>query len=399
MSSPVTPDRDTTALLRSRDARGSRVTFIELFFDLVYVFAITQLSHLLLGDLTVRGAAQSLVLLLAVWWAWIDTCWVTNWFDPDHPAVRLLLVGIMLASLVMSASLPEAFGTRALVFAAMYAAMEVARPLFVVAALSRGNQLRRNFQRILAWRGAGAAIWLVGGFAHGPARVGFWVAAVVVDFVAPLVGFATPRLGRSQTTDWTIAGSHMADRCQLFILIALGESILVTGTTFGELPLTAAAGAALVVAFASSVALWWIYFYRMAEWGSAVISAAADPGRLGRSAYTYFHVPMVAGIIVTAVADELTIAHPGAQGTGATAAVALGGPALYLLGNALYKRIMSGAWLASRAVAIGTLAALVPLALAAPVLVTSLTATLVVVAVAVWETRAHRRFTLPTARG
>jgi hypothetical protein len=104
MSSTATPDRDTTALLRSRDAPGSRVTFIELFFDLVYVFAITQLSHLLLGHLTPRGAAQSLVLLLAVWWAWIDTCWVTNWFDPDYPAVRLLLVGIMLASLVMSAA-------------------------------------------------------------------------------------------------------------------------------------------------------------------------------------------------------------------------------------------------------------------------------------------------------
>jgi low temperature requirement protein LtrA len=395
----VTPDEGTKGLLRPRDASGSRVTFVELFFDLVYVFAITQLSQLLLGHLTIRGAAESLVLLLAVWWAWIDTSWVTNWFDPDHPAVRLLLVGIMLASLVMSASLPDAFGGRGLVFAAMYAAMEVGRPLFVVAALPLGNELRRNFQRILVWRGAGAAIWLAGGFGHGSARAGLWVAAVVVDFVAPLVGFATPRLGRSHTREWTIAGSHMAERCQLFITIALGESILVSGATFGELHLTAASATALVVAFASSVALWWIYFYRMAEWGSAVMSAAADPGRLGRSAYTYFHVPMVAGIIVTAVADELTIAHPGAHGTGAIAAVALGGPALYLLGNALYKRVMSGRWLASRAVAIAALAALVPVALVVPALVTSLTATLIVVAVAVWETRAARSLTLSKATG
>jgi len=393
------PDEGTKGLLRPRDALGSRVTFVELFFDLVYVFAITQLSQLLLGHLTIRGAGESLVLLLAVWWAWIDTCWVTNWFDPDQPAVRLLLVGIMLASLVMSASLPEAFGGRGLVFAAMYAAMEVGRPLFVVAALRRGNELRRNFQRILVWRGAGAALWLAGGFAHGSARTGLWVAAVVVDFVAPLVGFAAPGLGRSLTREWTIAGSHMAERCQLFIIISLGESILVTGATFGELHLTAAAAAALVVAFASSVALWWIYFYRMAEWGSAVMSSAADPGRLGRSAYTYFHVPMVGGIIVTAVADELTIAHPGAHGTGAIAAVALGGPALYLLGNALYKRVMSGRWLASRAVAIAALAALVPVALVVPALVTSLAATLVVVAVAVWETRAGRSLTLPKATG
>jgi low temperature requirement protein LtrA len=191
----------------------------------------------------------------------------------------------------------------------------------------------------------------------------------------------------------------MAERCQLFIIIALGESILVSGATFGELHLTAASATALVVAFASSVALWWIYFYRMAEWGSAVMSAAADPGRLGRSVYTYFHVPMVAGIIVTAVADELTIAHPGAHGTGAIAAVALGGPALYLLGNALYKRVMSGRWLASRAVAIAALAALVPVALVVPALVTSLTATLIVVAVAVWETRAARSLTLSKATG
>jgi len=188
-----------------------------------------------------------------------------------------------------------------------------------------------------------------------------------------------------------------AERCQLFIIIALGESILVTGDTFGELPLRVATAAALVVAFASSVALWWIYFYRMAEWGSAVMSAAADPGRLGRSAYTYFHVPMVAGIIVTAVADELTIAHPGAHGTGAIAGVALGGPVLYLLGNALYKRVMSGRWLASRAVAIAVLAALAPVALVVPALVTSLAATLVVVSVAVWETRAVRSLTPPMA--
>jgi low temperature requirement protein LtrA len=237
--------------------------------------------------------------------------------------------------------------------------------VFVVAALRRGNELRRNFQRILIWRGEGATLWLAGGFAHGPARVGFWVTAVVVDFVAPLVRFATPGLGRSQTTDWTIPGSHMADRCQLFVIISLGESILVTGTTFGELPLRVATAAAFVVAFASSVALWWIYFYRMAEWGTAVISTASDPGRLGRSAYTYFHVPMVAGIIVTAVADELTIADPGAHGTGAIAA----------------------------------LAALVPVALVVPVLVTSLAGTLVIAAVAVWETHAVRGVTLPTATG
>jgi low temperature requirement protein LtrA len=277
--------------------------------------------------------------------------------------VRLLLVGIMLASLVMSASLPEAFGTRGLVFAAMYAVMEVARvrgrratpgqrapaelPADPDLAGGGGHPLAGRGLR--SWAGAGGVL------GHGGGR-GLRGAAGEV------------RHARART----LSDDGLDDRrfahgrsCQLFIIISLGESILVTGTTFGELPLRVATAAAFVVAFASSVALWWIYFYRMAEWGTAVISTASDPGRLGRSAYTYFHVPMVAGIIVTAVADELTIADPGAHGTGAIAA----------------------------------LAALVPVALVVPVLVTSLAGTLVIAAVAVWETHAVRGVTLPTATG
>ncbi len=224
-----------------------------------------------------------------------------------------MLLGVMLASLIMSATLPEAFGDRGLFFAGAYVAMQVGRSVFAVAALRPEPQLRRNFQRILAWSVASGVLWLTGGLVPGTAREALWLLAVVVDYTAPASGFFTPGLGRSRTTDWTITGTHLAERFQLFLIIALGESILVTGATFGGLRFSAAVVAAFAVAFVDSVALWWVYFDRAAEDSSEAIGLAGDPGRLGRSAYTYFHVPMVAGIIVTAVADELTIAHPGGR--------------------------------------------------------------------------------------
>jgi len=363
---------------------------MELFFDLVYVLAVTQLSHLLLEHLNVHGAAQTALLVVAVWVAWIYNAWFTNWFDPDRRVVRLVLVGVMLASLLMSATLPEAFGERSLLFAGAYVAMQVGRTGFVIAALREEPGLRRNFQRILAWLVASGALWLAGGLAHDGAREALWLAAVAMDLTGPVCGFFTPGMGRSRTTDWTIAGWHMAERCQLFIIIALGESLLVTGATFGELPFSAATVAAFVVAFLGSVALWWVYFDRSAEAASQVIAGSSDPGRLGRSAYTYCHVLLVAGIIVTAVGDELTITHPSGHATVATIATVLGGPALFLAGHALFKRAVFGVLSVQRLVAVFVLAALVPVGLVASPLVLGTAATLVLAAVAAWDSRASR---------
>src|SRR5918992_255055 len=305
---------DHAGLLRARNGGEQPVTPLELFFDLVYVFAVTQLSHRMLDHLSVRGVLETLMLLLAVWGVWIYTTWFTNWFDPDRVAVRLVLVAVMLASLLMSVAIPEAFGKRGLMFALAYVAIQVGRTAFTFVALRKSlggtHPLSRTFQRILTWFVGAGVVWIIGGLLGGEARYAVWLLALAVDYSGPVVGYYIPGLGRSRTQEWTIEGGHFAERCQLFVIIALGESILVTGTTFGEIEPSAVAVSAFVVAFLGSVALWWIYFARSAEAAREIISSSEDPGRLGRSAYTFFHLPMVAGIIAVAPGDGLTRSPP-----------------------------------------------------------------------------------------
>ncbi|MEV4413237.1 low temperature requirement protein A [Catellatospora sp. NPDC049609] len=327
-------------LLRSHEDRGA--TPVELFFDLVFVFAVTQLSHALLEHLDPVGALRTALLLLAVWWAWLYTSWVSSWFDPDRAPVRLLLLAVMLVSLVMSASIPDAYGSLGWTFAVAYVTIQVGRTAFMVAA-SRGRpELRTNFVRVLLWFMMTGALWLAGAAATGHARTALWAAAVVVEYIAPMTGFRLPGLGRSAPSVWAISGSHLAERCQLFIIIALGESILVTGATAAGLAATPATIAAFTVAFLGSAGLWWVYFHRTAEAGKEHISRLETPSLFALTAYDYFHVIMVAGIIVTAVGDELTLSHPSGHTDAATAATVLGGPALFLLGVGLFQRALTG---------------------------------------------------------
>jgi low temperature requirement protein LtrA len=375
------------SVLRPRHGHeDSRVTFVELFFDLVFVFAVTQLSHLLLAHLSLLGVLQTTLLLMAVWWVWVFTSWVTNWLDPDRPPVRLLLFVLMLAGLVLSTSLPEAFEARGLAFAAAYVFMQVGRSLFMLWALRAHNpRSRRNFQRITVWLAAAGAFWIAGGLASHDARLALWALALLIEYLSPSVGFWTPGLGRSTTADWDIEGGHIAERCGLFIIIALGESILVTGATFGELAWTPVTAAAFLAAFVGSVAMWWIYFNVGAGRGSHLIANSADPGRLGRLAYTYLHLLIVAGIIVAAVGDELVLAHPTGHGDPWTTATMVGGPALYLAGNLLFKRATAERLPLSHLGGLVLLALLIPLAGAVPPLATAGAAMLVLVLVAAWE--------------
>ena len=353
-------------LLRDRAGRN-QVTNIELFFDLVYVFAVTQLSHNLVQHPTVRSALQSALLLAMVWLAWAYTTWVTNWMDPERIEVRLLLVVLALLSLAMSAALPRAFDDLGWVVGASYAVQQVGRSVFMVVAL-RGP-LQRNFERILAWCTVSGALAVAGGLVAGQARGLLWLLAVATDVAGGLTGFATPFLGRSRTADWTIEGGHFAERCQAFILIAIGESIVIIGATLSALSatrhITGATVAAFVVSFAGSVALWWLYFDRSAGASAEVIESSDDPGRIARSAYHLVHPLMVAGIIVTAAGDEKILTSPSSTAPASSAWMILGGPALFLAGHAAFKFVV---WRTVPWTRLAGIAVLALLALAVPVL-------------------------------
>jgi low temperature requirement protein LtrA len=373
-------------LLRSRDSHA-RVTFVELFFDLVFVFAVTQLSHTLVEHLTLIGALQTLFLLLAVWWVWMYTCWFTNWVDPDRPPVRALIFVLMLAGLLLSASLPHAFDGEALLFASAYVFSQLVRSAFMLWASHGHDDLNfKNFRRIISWQMAAAVFWLAGGFCGGATRVLLWVTALGIECVGPYAGFYVPGLGRSGTIDWRVDGAHMAERSALFVIIALGESILVTGATAAAQPATSANIGAFVCAFVGSVAMWWIYFNIGAERGSHQIAHSDDPGRVARAVYTYFHIPIVAGIVVCAVADEITIKHAVGHMELSAAATLLGGPALYLAGNILFKRASARYYPLSHLVGLGLLLLLTPVARFMTPLALGAATTAILVIVAVWET-------------
>lgn len=376
-----------SSLLRVRGHGHARVGFMELFFDLVFVFAVTQLSHTLLAHFTPLGAVQSLMLLLAVWWAWIDTAWCTNWVDPERVPVRLLLMVLMGVGLFIAMAIPGAFGERAMVFAVAYTTMQVGRGLFMLWALRRHAPANFiNFQRITVWAVLAGVLWIAGGLAGEDGRMLLWIVALAIECIGPIAFFYVPGLGRSTIGDWDVEGGHIAERCGLFVIIALGESILITGATFAELAWTTATVAAFVSAFTATLTMWWLYFHIGAERGSHLISGAEDPGRLARMAYTYMHLPIVAGIIVSAASDELVLAHPDGHTSWGTAAAIIGGPALYLLGSGFFKRLTARWFPLSHLAGLGIA---ILLAVAAPYLspvILSVATTVLLIVVAVWET-------------
>ena len=384
------------SLLRTRGQRDSgRVSMVELFFDLVFVFAVTQLSHGLLAHLSPLGALQTLMLFLAVWWLWIFTSWFTNWLDPEKMPVRLLLFALMLGGLLLSSSIPEAFAGKGAVFGCVFAAMQVGRTLFMLWALRNESRAQfRNFIRILVWFLASAVLWVWGGFEDDPHRTTLWMLAIAVEYVSPSVAFWVPGLGRSSTADWDVDGGHLSERCGLFVIIALGESILVTGTTFAGSSWNTITLIAFLVSFLGSIAMWWVYFDTSAERASHRISHSSDPGRIARLAYTYVHLLIIAGVIVCAVADEIVLVHPGHAETMGIAII-LVGPALYLLGNALFKWALNDRRLPpfSHLAGLLLLAVLAPFAFAHhfSALGLGIATTSVMVLVAAWESLALRR--------
>jgi low temperature requirement protein LtrA len=329
--------------LRRDDGTSTQAaTSLELFYDLVFVFAVTQVSHHLLSHLDWEGAGQSAVVLLMVWWSWNYTTWLTNELDPEATLVRLVVIALMLGSLVMAVSVPEAFGTQALLFAGAYVAIQVGRTAFLAFAASRAGTIERErASHILVWFVVAGVFWIAGALADGPVRTALWLVALAVDYGAPAVTYWVPWGRRTAPGDWDVGTAHFAERFQLFVIIALGESIVITGATTAELDLSLQRVVALSLAFLSAAAMWWLYFNYVARIAERRLELSENRTQLARDAYTYLHVLMIAGVIVAAVGDELVIAHPSEHLTGAEVAAVAAGPGLYLAAHTLFRLRMT----------------------------------------------------------
>lgn len=381
-------------LLRSRtgDHHG-RVGFVELFFDLVFVFAVTQISHLLLDHPDIEHALQSAFLLTAMWVVWMWTTWATNWLDVERAPTRIMLFLVMAGGLVLAAAMPHSFDERGLAFAATYVAIQIGRTAFLVNALRAGKENeRKNFQRILVYFFISGAFWIGGGLSEGAARWAFWLTALFIDMVSPLWGFWTPFMGRSQADDWRVDPEHMSERTGLFVIIALGESVILIGATFGGADIwdTAHLGA-LAGAFGGAVAMWWIYFATIAEAAREEFVSAENPSSLARTAYTYAHIPIVAGIVLAAVGNETALAHPTGHTEFATMLILVGGPALFLTGSMWFFWIFRGKLPISHILGLGALLVCALAASTMPPVWLNVLTTLALAGVAAWETFGSER--------
>jgi low temperature requirement protein LtrA len=353
------------------------VTPLELFFDLVYVFAIGQLSHHLLEHVDLRTGAETVIMALAVVHAWYMTAWGANWLDPGRLPVRMLLVGLMFASLLMSVGIADAFGDRAWLFVTGYLLLQLGRAAFLIVAL-RGRPLGEHFVNDIVWELATGVLWVAGAIADGDARLVLWGLAAVAAHGGAWALHWLPGRGRAIDLDHTeISGEHLLERIRLFFIIALGETVLTTGNAFTSEPFALERLVALAVAFTGTVALWWCYFARE-QAGLEAAEEAEDAGLVGWWG-TWTLTMMVLALIAIAVGDELAIAHPADEATLGFTILAFGGPALFLLAQWLFLReavgqpprslLMGMTALAILAVATAQLALLPGIAAAGAVLV------------------------------
>lgn len=364
-----------------------KVAFVELFFDLVFVFAITQTAHFLIQHFSIEGAFKALFILLAVWWVWVFTTWVTNWMDPQKVEIRLMLFALMLAGMLMSVAIPHAFDQYALLFASAYVFMQLGRNVFMCWALARHHDgIYRNFLRIVCWFAVSGVLWIVGALAEPQARIYWWLAALSLEYLSPALYFYVPGLGCSKITDWAISGEHMAERCGLLIIIALGESLLVTGSTFSHLPWDGATVIAFISAFVSTLAMWWIYFSVGAEHAAHKIAHSDNPGHIGRLAYTYIHILIVMGVVIVAAADEFVLAHPMGHVDSKMLLAVVGGPVVYLIGNLLFKRVVFNSYPRSHIVGLVLFLGLAIFGIYMSPVVLSIAVTITLVGVGAWET-------------
>jgi low temperature requirement protein LtrA len=364
-----------------RDPRQAvAVTFLELFFDLAYVFAFTRLSQELYKQVTWHGAWETLVSLLALWWIWSTTVWMTERLNPDQPTTQIVLILIMFGALVLAAAVPEAFGRHGMIFAVGYVSIQLVRNAFQLFAL-RGHPLFRVNVQALVWTCASGVLWLVGGAVTDVARELIWSAAILLDYAAATLGFPLPRLGHARFFELPVGSKHLSERYRQFLIIALGDMILVTASSFTTGGLTANRWAAFVSAFVTTVLLWRIYIYRAGEMLGEAFAAAEQPTRFGLIAANA-HLVMVVGIVLTTVANELTISHPFGDQHLAWTAVIVSGPAVFLAGRALFEFTVFGRVSRARLAAIAAVLVAFPAAQILPLVLTAALINVVLLALA-----------------
>lgn len=383
-----------TALLR-KPGQPERSTFLELFFDLVFVFALTRVSLRLVEDVTFQGwmvvteVGQTLLLLLALLIVWFATAWITDLYDPRSPLIQLVVVASMFGALVMAAALPQAFGARGLGFAGAYVAIHVFRGVVLVPAL-RGHEAQRRAAGVLLWYAVSALPWIAGALVEeGPARGVLWTLALAMDYAGASMLFPAPWVRRARSP-WPVVAEYLAERYQQFFIIALGELILVIGITYStEHYAEGGATTAFAVAFVTTALLWRTYVFRAGELLPAAFAAAPEPARLVRRAL-FAHMLMVIGVVVVAVGYDIVINHPSGPTDPIWIGVILGGPILFLAGRALFEHAVFARVSRSRPIGISTLVLVSPVMIFLPPLAVSITAAAVLAGIALSDARRAR---------
>ncbi|WP_406081731.1 low temperature requirement protein A [Micromonospora sp. NBC_00858] len=375
-----------------------RATFLELFFDLVLVFALNRITTRAVGDFAAdpgtlgvifSDVGKTLVLLLALWAIWHVTAWTTSRYNPRHEAIQLVVIVRLLAAMVMGVAIPGAFTHRGLAFAAAYVTAQVFHPL-VLAIMLRGSERQNLKLRMLITFSATGILWIVGALVPpGWGRGALWALALGIEFGAARFGWPVPGLGRSPLWKWEIQGEHLAERYQSFFLIALGESVLVIGLTYSDNSFSAGRTIAFAAALATTVLIWRIYFYRAGQVLPEAVSKSKQPARLGRSTADS-HMIMLAGIVTTSIGYELTIDHPYGEVPPPWLAVVLGGPALFMVGRSRLEYEVFGRVSRARIVVLVVLVALFPLLMPTRPLVGLVAAALVLGGAAVADWRRAR---------
>ncbi len=339
-----------------------RVTHLELFFDLVFVFAITQVTAFLADDLTWGGLLRGLFILAALWWAWAAYAWLTNTLDPEEGAVRIAMFASMGAMLIVALATPHAFDVDGVLFGVAYLFVRALHLVLYAIAGRDDPDLERAVLKILPSALLGAALLVVAGFLDGPAQMAVWAVALALDYGWLLV------VGMR---GWRVEAEHFVERHGLIIIIALGESIVAIGIGAADVELEASVIAAALLGITVACALWWAYFDWVIYVAQARLAEARGEERaiLARDLYSYLHLPMVAGIVLFALGVKTTLGHVGDPLDVISAVGLCGGLALYFAGHVAHRLRTGGGWGHGRPVVTVVLLALVPVATVVPALV------------------------------